>query len=760
MNKFFKKLEGLNINPRLPIRLLLISAILVVYWQVRHHDFVNLDDTIYVTDNRQVKTGITPETLLRAFSLQNNQTYWHPLTSISHMLDVHLYGMAAGRHHLTNLFFHIANTLLLFGLLHRMTGHTWRSALVAALFALHPINVESVAWVAERKNVLSTFFWMLTLLIYGYYAKQPGLFRYLAVLGAFILGLLAKPMVVTLPFVLLVLDFWPLGRFAPDRPLRHQLKRALGLIAEKAPLLILSAFSIYQSTASVRGVEEVISYQAVPLSLRAANALVSYVRYMIKMIWPQNLAIFYPFPERLPLWQTIGASAVLIGISVWAFRSLKQRPYLAAGWLWYLGTLVPVAGWVQVGLWPALADRWAYVPLIGLFIMITWRLAEYLADERRTRAVVKLAVGGLLVALMVTARIQIGYWSNSIALFEHAIESTGGTWVEHTNLGNAYKDREMVDRAIYHYNLSLQKRAPEPERIYNNMGMAYASRGRIEDALTSYEKALRIDPGFVAAHINMGFSLNKEGRNDEANYHFEEAIRLNPGSQAAYFNFGNALFNQGDIDAAVGHYLKSLQLNPAFAESHNMLGLAFISKGQLEAAVEHFNRAVELKPQDTDFRRNLTMALSIRQELNRAVSEMHAAMDFNTDDPLLDLRLKNLSEKKEALDQVLGQLNRSLSLQPGFSLLDHDDIAVVAEIKRQYENTLPLFIEASRLWQGSAEAYYHIACIYARQGRVAESIKFLNQAIQKGFKRREVIETDSDLKNVRAHDDYQLLVKG
>ena len=377
-------------NPKILVCLFLVLTTVGVYGQVSHYDFINYDDDVYVTENRHVQSGLNYEDIVWSFSFANkNSTYWHPLSWISHMLDVQLYGMDAGRHHLTNVLFHIANSIILFLVLHRMTGGLWRSAFVASLFAVHPLNVESVAWIAERKNVLSTFFWMLTLCCYVYYAAKPNFAKYLLLFIVFAFGLLAKPMLITLPFVLLLLDYWPLGRLkikflSLDRNIAARKSNSSSfresnywrLIFEKFPLLVASLVAVYLSSLSLQGQAEFKTLDDVAMMLRLENALISYIKYMAKVIWPQNLAIFYPYPEMVPLWQAIGALVILAGLSVFFIWTLRAKPYLSVGWLWFLGTFIPVSGLLQAGNWPALADRWAYVPIVGLFVMVAWSISN------------------------------------------------------------------------------------------------------------------------------------------------------------------------------------------------------------------------------------------------------------------------------------------------------------------------------------------------------------------------------------------------
>ena len=409
--------------------LFLVIATLAVYWQVQNHNFVNYDDNLYIYNNRHVQSGLTIENIIWAFTdgtLISN--YWHPLTWISHILDFQLYGMNAGGHHLTSLLFHIANTLLLFLVINKMTGHLWRSAFIAALFALHPLHVESVAWISERKDVLSTFFGLLTMLVYAYYAERPGLSRYFLVLLFFVMGLMSKPMLVTLPFVLLLMDYWPLGRLQLGQainPSSIKIKKTSAslLIGEKIPLFVLSAIASIAAyfTQSIGGT--VTSMNLDLINIRIPNALVSYVSYIGKMIWPNRLGVFYPHPGILPIWQVIGAGTLLVSLSVLFFRWGRKFPYLPVGWFWYIGTCVPIIGIVQIGSF-AMADRYTYVPLIGLFIIIAYGIPELVAQWRYRKIWFATLTTAFFMILMTTTWKQVGYWENSITLFEHTQKTT------------------------------------------------------------------------------------------------------------------------------------------------------------------------------------------------------------------------------------------------------------------------------------------------------------------------------------------------
>jgi protein O-mannosyl-transferase len=594
--------------------LFLALTILSVYWQVINHEFIDLDDDIYVFNNRHVQSGLVLENISWAFGISNKDiAYWHPLTWISHMLDCHIYGLRPGMHHLTSLIFHIANSVLLFLAFRTMTGDVWKSAFIAALFALHPINVDSVAWLAERKNVLSTFFWMLTILAYAHYSERPGLCRYLLTFLFFAFGLLAKPMIVTLPFALLLLDYWPLGR------LRHPIiPSAFRLGMEKVPFLFISAISIYLSTSSLVSVEghgNMISLEQVPLELRISNALVSYVSYIGKMVWPHDLAVHYPYPGTISLWKTVSSFIFLIFTSLLVVLSIKREPYLSTGWFWYIGTLIPVIGLVQAGLWPAMADRWAYVPLIGMFIVIAWGIPELLARWRYKKTI--LALLGVTVLSILTARtfFQIQYWKNSITLFEHSLYVSNNSFVLQNNLGNALLNLGKTADAIKHLSEALRIN-PRFAEAHNNLGRALDMQGATAEAISHYHEALRLKPRLPTAHNNLGVALAKQGAIAESISRYREALQLNPDYAEACYNLGNAMLAQGKITEAIGHYSEALRIKPNYAEAHNNLGVALARQGKMTEAVEHLSEALRINPGYADAQKNLKSALSSQGKTN------------------------------------------------------------------------------------------------------------------------------------------------
>ena len=438
---------------KIAICIFLAVSTFAVYSQVQDHEFINYDDDKYVTNNEYVKAGFTRDSVGWALTTSYNSN-WHPMTWLSHMLDAQLFGPNSKGHHLTNLLFHIANVLLLFLVLLRMTGALWQSGFVAALFALHPLNVESVAWVAERKNVLSTFFWLLTMWAYIRYAQKTNLKRYSLVILFFAMGLMSKPMLVTLPFVLLLLDYWPLRRLQSDR--RTAISR---LVYEKIPLLVLVAGSVVTTLTVQKMGGALGSLNAFPIQERVINALVSYWLYLQKMIWPGGLAIFYAHPENtLSVWKGLATAALLALVTTAAIRLARRAPYFAVGWFWYLGTLIPVIQLVQTGS-IAMADRYAYVPLIGIFIIIAWGLPELLAKWRLRSRILTIAAGIWISTLMLMTWNQVSHWKNSITIFSHAIEVTDIEYPDfllaHNNLANALLAEGRTGKAISHYKMAI-----------------------------------------------------------------------------------------------------------------------------------------------------------------------------------------------------------------------------------------------------------------------------------------------------------------
>jgi len=599
--------------------LLLIIVTFAVYWQVGSYQFVNYDDGKYILENPHVRTGFTGEGFLCAFT-STYASNWHPLTWLSHMLDAQLFGLNPGPHHLVNVLFHAFNTVLLFLLILRLTGAHWQSVFVAALFALHPLHVESVAWVAERKDVLSAFFWMLTLLLYARYAERPGRGRYLLTLGAFALGLMAKPMLVTLPLVLLLMDYWPIGRlqFGQAVPLRSPAPapareaRPWRFLWEKAPFFALSAASSIVTLYAQNKGGAMSSIKAVPVTFRIVNALWAYVLYLVKTVWPFNLAVLYPLPATLTIAQGLSAGVFLAGMSILVIRSAKRHPYFLVGWLWYLVTLVPVIGLVQVGS-QSMADRYSYLPLIGIFIMLAWGMRTAAGNDRFRRAAATAVAIVLVLACAARTWSQLGYWRNSVTLFSHAAEIVPDNYIAHEALGLVLAKSGKFDEAVSHYSESLRI-WPEYDRALIGMGNVLVRQGRMEEAADCANRALRLKPGSSEAHFLLGFALMNQGKNDEALDHYFAGLRSDPENEGIHHVIGVILGAQGKLDESIGQFNEALRIKPDYADAHYGLGVALLRQGHVDESIGHFTEALRLKPDFSQARLSLDEAMRIKNK--------------------------------------------------------------------------------------------------------------------------------------------------
>lgn len=570
----------------------LALATFAAFEQTCRNGFVVLDDPAYVTENPHVKAGITRKSLIWAFTSPHSGN-WHSLTWLSHMLDCELFGLNPFWHHLTSLLLHIANTLLLFWVLKKMTGTLWPAAFVAAAFALHPLHVESVAWIAERKDVLSGFFWILTMAAYIRYAEQPGPGRYLLVLLALCLGLMAKPMLVTLPFVLLLLDYWPLGRLRwPIQKVRHaseQQKTSMAslqssltpLIIEKIPLFVIVAVASVITFIVQQNAGAMPLAKNLPLNIRVANALVSYLSYIVKMFYPVHLAVFYPYPKALYLNRAV---IFLVLISVFALLWIRQRPWMIVGWLWYLGTLVPVIGLVQVGN-QALADRYTYIPLIGLFIIVAWGAPELLAKWRYQRIGLGISVGIVVAAMIVCTRLQVSHWQNDITLFGHAVKVTENNFIIH--------------------------------HIYGDM---LFRKNRFDEAIIQFNEALRINPNDYEAHNGMGKALLKQGKIEKAVAHLAEALRLKPDDPRTIHSWGLALMAQGNLDEAIVYFNKVLRTEN-WPDVYCNLGLIYTQRRKYDLAIQNYNEALRIDPDFVPAHEGLERTLLQQSNFKQAIRE-------------------------------------------------------------------------------------------------------------------------------------------
>jgi len=625
------------------IYLCLAAATVAVYWPVLHFGFVVVDDRTYVTENPHVRTGLTLSNLAWAFTA-SYAANWHPVTWLSHMLDCQLFGLRAGPHHLVSVLLHIANTLLLFAVLKKMTAAPWRSGFVAALFALHPTHVESVAWVAERKDVLSTFWEVLTIAAYVRYVEESAVhgsqvktFYGLALLF-YALALMSKPMVVTLPFVLLLLDYWPLGRTrwagaaagntVPMPPSR--------LLKEKFPFLALAAALCVMTVRA----QPIQSLKNLPLGIRMGNALLSYVRYIGKAFWPTRLAAFYPLDEKLSTIAVVGAGVGLVGGTIAVILRARREPWLATGWFWYVGTLVPVIGLVQVG-GQSMADRYTYFPFVGLFVMLCWSVPGAVMKTPNWSAITCVAGLAALAICAVLSRAQVEYWKDSETLFRHALSVTRDNWLAHGNLGVVLEEAGREPEAIAQYEQALQIQPGYPQAQYN-LGNALSKMGRLGEAMEHWNQAVRLNPDFAEARYNLGVALMGLGRVSEAVGQLEQVLRDKPDSAEAHNSLGAALMRLGQVPEAIGQYEQALRIQPDSAEAHNNLGIALFQVGRQREAIGQYEQALRIKPGYLEAHFNLAVALEEAGRVAEAIGQYEQVLRIKPDYTNAQTRLARL----------------------------------------------------------------------------------------------------------------------
>ncbi|HWX23235.1 MAG TPA: tetratricopeptide repeat protein [Candidatus Binatia bacterium] len=641
----------------------LFLAVLGVFLPTITPVFAGLDDGTYVTSNLHVQAGLSWENLKWAFTT-SEASNWHPLTWLSHMLDCQLFGLNARGHHLTSVLLHGMNTVLLFLVLARMTHAARRSLFVAALFGLHPLRVESVAWVAERKDVLSTFFLLLTIWAYVRYvekskgqgpkSKVQGLkstvhgpqstvhspnhvpLYYILSLVFFALGLMAKPMLVTLPFVLLLLDYWPLGRL--------QLSTSnfqLSTLLDKAPFFLLAAGSsaVTYLVQKQAGAMSMIAH--LPFSARLENALVAYCRYLGKCFWPVNLSIIYAHPGYWPVGTVVLSVLVLTAISILVLARRRESPYLLVGWLWFLGTLVPAIGLVQVG-HQSMADRYTYVPLVGIFIMVTW---TGLADAWRRPFSFRVSSCVFVVVLAVCALLtirQARYWQSSETLFRHAVEVEPSNYLAHGNLGNALQRQGLLSEALAEYRAVLRLK-PDDVNTLNGLGSLLMNLGSVDQAIALFQQALRQMPEFAEAHNNLAFALQKQGRLDEAAHEYEAALRTNPDDYRIRLNLAALLLKQGKVEPTIAQLRAALRSRPDDIITRKSLGSLLFNNGRVEEALDQFQEAARTQPNDPEAQANLGIALSKQGRREEAVVHLTHALQLRPDYPEAQAELRALT---------------------------------------------------------------------------------------------------------------------
>jgi protein O-mannosyl-transferase len=666
---------------------------LAAYSSVGHHEFQQFDDADYVTQNAAVRAGLTWAGLRWAFTTPHAGN-WHPLTWLSHMTDVQFFGLEPGWHHLSNLLIHLLTTLLLFRLSWRSTGMVWPSALVAALFALHPLHVESVAWVAERKDALSALFWVLTCSAYVRYARGPSRARYALVVLSFALALLSKPMAVTLPLALLLLDIWPLGRWpmATDGAPTRILQPPMPLITEKLPLLALAAVSAVITFLVQRKSGAVQSVEAFPVAMRLANVPVAYATYLVKTIAPWKLAPLYPYPAAVAWAQSAGALLLLTIVTTAAVWVRRTMPFLLVGWCWFLVTLVPVIGLVQVGSQPY-ADRYTYVPAIGLFVMLAWG-AERLASARPSwsRAIAAVC-GAAVTAAAVATWHQVGHWKNSVTLWEHAV---------------------AVTRDNY--------------RAYSNLGFALAETGQRSRAAAAYEEAIRINPRYADAHNYFGFLLADMGDRERAATEYQAALQLQPRLAQAHNNLGLLRVAQDRLDDAIVEFRATLAIDPGFAPARNNLAIAYMRRARYDLALPEFEEAVRQQPGSAEAHFNLATALARAGRPRDALPHFQAAARAGGDPVTVHHAwgtvLRDLGDMPGAATQFLAALSANPSYAPA-----SNELGKSLALSGRLNEGLEALRTAVRLDPGNADYHYDFGAALAQRGLIPQAVAEMRSAL-------------------------------
>jgi len=774
-----------------PLKLAVICLGLVVlvvwaFWPSVSNDFVNLDDPMYVSGNVHVLGGLTWPGIGWAFANLDGG-FWHPLTWLSLMLDCQMFGLRAGGHHLVSLLLHATTTLVLFLAFRRLTGATWRSVAIAVLFALHPLHVESVAWVSDRKDVLAALFWMLALLMYAHYAQKPKAkspasagenqksvfhlpssgFYFLSLLF-FACGLMSKATVLTLPFILLLLDWWPLRRFQRStlNPEPSPAWQSLTLLLEKLPFLAAGVLAGLVSAYGQKHLGALPGVAQFPVGDRIANATLSFVRYLAQTFWPVDLAAYYPYPRAFPPWPVVGAALLGVIVSVLLLWGGRKRPYLAVGWLWYVVTLLPAIQLIQIG-GQSRADRYTYVPLIGLFLLLVWGICD-LTRRWRYQAISLSAAAILAVSLcLVLTRRQLGYWRDSETLFRHALAVTRdnslaqgnlgvalmrqGRFDEavshlqeavrlqpddayaHYNLGNALGRKGLSNEAIIEFQESIRLK-PDSADAHNNLGNILLQKGRVDEAIVHFETALEIRPAFADAHNDLGGAFLQRGQLDEAAAQFRKALELNPGDALVLYNLGSALLKSGRVDQALAPFQQALDIRPDFAEAHSKLGIVLLQTGQVDEAIMHFQRALAIRPGLAEAHYNLGKALFKKGREDEAMVHFQRAVQLNPNLANVHSDLGSLLLQKGRVNEALTHYEAALELQPGNAYFLNNLAWVLATCPnpevRNGARAVELAQKAERLSGGNSSAIVGtLAAAYAEAGRFGEAVKAAQRAL-------------------------------
>ena len=760
-----------------------------IYWQTNEFSFVGLDDSLYVIDNPYVQKGITLDSIRWAFTGATEITnFWAPLTWLSILADFEIYGLNAGGYHITNLIYHLMNSLLVLLVFHQMTGSLWKSFFIAIMFALHPLHVESVAWVTERKDVLSTFFWLLTMWAYWKYSKNPGIPQYLLIFFFFILGMMAKPMLVTLPFAMLLLDFWPLGRLKITSP-KAMIYDFLWLFLEKTPLFFcVIAISVVTYYFQDKG-GVLPSVQLIPMYLRIENVIVSYGLYLWKTIWPFQLAAIYPYPAAIPNWKVGSSFILLFFITIVSIKRIRTAPWFLFAWLWYMGTLVPVIGFVVVG--PhSMADRYMYVPSIGIFLIMAWGIPELLKNFRyKTKYIRSLFVIAILFYSAITWY-QIKHWRNSFALFKHTLETTTENPIAHDGFANALAKQGNIDEAIRHYKRSIEL-YPYSAEVHNNLGVAYFKADKTKKAIQQYKTALELKPDYVAAMNNLGNALKKNGQYNDAEPYFRRALQITPNSPILNLNLGICLLGNQQIEAAIPYLEKAAiisgfeipaynSLYDAFQNSHQekqavkyfsqlreknpnqpiahyILGKANTKKGHYQQAIVNFSEALRLHPNYLDTAIHRQKIFHRIKQIEHAIELLENKRRAEPQDHQLLYQLGELYNQKEEIHKAKQYYLKSLEIQRDYVPALNKLGFLYASIGR-YEQAIGIYSRLSEILPSHNSIDYNIACMYSKLNKKKKAIEWLQSALKKGYKNYEQVKTDRDFDNIRDTKQYKLIL--
>ncbi len=741
--------------------ILLFFGVLLLFAPAAEFEFVDYDDMEYVTENSRVQEGLSLKNLVWACTTMHAAN-WHPLTWLSHMLDCELYGLNAGGHHMTSVILHAGSTVLLYLLLAGMTGLRGRSFFVAALFAVHPLHVESVAWISERKDVLSTFFFFLALLSYVRYVRRRTAGCYLAVMLLFTLGLCAKPMIVTLPFVLLLLDWWPLKRFqslTDSAVLRQETPKQL--LLEKVPLMILSAVSCMVTLAAQHGGGAVRSLKLFPHDVRIANALAAYAGYIAKTLWPFNLALMYPHHGMPPVWKIAGAAALVTIMLYFIVRFARSRPWFTVGSLWFFGTLVPVIGLVQVGM-QAMADRYTYIPAIGLFILCAWGIPEAVTRSRHKVLPLPATAACVLALLAALTWFQLGCWKDSLTLFQHSIDVTDRNYIMHIDMGLVLSEKGRLDEAAEHYRRALDidpenidglinlgnvytkwNRYPKAVILYkkalllkpdsalarNNLGLALAALGRFKSAALHYENALRINPQYAEACNNLGIALEETQQAAKAETLYRKAIRMDPGYAVAHINLGNVLLRKKRFAEAASHFHKALSIDPEMVEAHISLGLVSSATGRAAAAVKHYRSALMFDPDNSKAHVSLGVTLAALGDLKNAEDHYRHALSLDPEYSGAHNNLGLVLFKQGRMEEAIGHYREAVRLQPD-NVEAHGNLGIALARTGRTDNAILRFRKALSIRPNSASIHNNLGTLLVHQGKLDKALTHFREAVR------------------------------